>query len=256
MDPFLEFQEWEDFHYSFNATVRDALSSRLAPRYLVRANKRVYVESPGDPDPLFLRPAVRVLCKEETAGGTAVAAEPATSLEPFQRELPIPEERREVYLLIRLQETKEVVTVLETLSPANKRRGGDGRREYLKKREEVLQSHSHLVELDVLRGGARLPMMSPLPPGDYYAIASRRRRRPLAGVYAWTVRDRLPTISVPLKQGDPDVPLDLQEVFTTVYDRARYDLSLNYRADLQPPPRDDDVEWIRGLLLSGREQHP
>ena len=48
MDPFLEFQEWEDFHYSFNAAIRDALSSRLAPRYLVRAERRVYVEFPGD----------------------------------------------------------------------------------------------------------------------------------------------------------------------------------------------------------------
>ncbi len=52
------------------------------------------------------------------------------------------------------------------------------------------------------------------------------------------------------------MPLDLQAAFTTVYDRARYDLSLNYHVELQPPPRDDDVEWMRGLLVSGKGQRP
>jgi hypothetical protein len=157
-----------------------------------------------------------------------------------------------VYLLIRLRETMEVVTVLETLSPANKRADGDGRREYLDKREEVLQSRAHLVELDLLRGGVRLPTTTPLPEGDYYAIVSRRQRRPKAAVYAWTVRDRLPTIPVPLKAGDPDVPLDLQAAFNTVYDRARYDLSLDYEDRLEPPLSAANAEWSRRLIESAR----
>ena len=256
MDPILELQEWDDFHSRLNIVISELLAPRLAPRYFVRAERRVYVESPGEADPLFRRPDVSVLWTGETAGGTVVTVEPATSPEPIECELPIPEERRETYLLIRLQETMEVVTVLETLSPANKRPGGDGRREYLEKREEVLHSQSHLVELDLLRGGARLPMSSPLRPADYYAIVSRRQRRPRAAVYAWTVRDRLPTVLVPLKKEDPDVPLDLPAAFTTVYDRARYDLSVNYHVDLQPPPRDDDAAWMRGLLPSRQRQRP
>ncbi len=252
MDPFLESQEWEDFHYAFNGAIRDALAPRLAPRYVVRAERRVYVESPGEAGPLFRRPDVSVLWTGETAGGTAVGAGPEVSREPVPCELPVPEERRETYLLVRLQESMEVVTVIETLSPANKRVGGDGRREYLQKREEVLGSASHLVEFDFLLGGARLPMTTPLPPGDYYAIVSRRRRRPVADVYAWTVRDRLPTVPVPLKEGDPDVSLDLQAAFASVYDRARYDLSLNYSADLAAPLRAEDAEWMRGVLKADR----
>lgn len=247
MDPFLELQEWDDFHYSLYAAIRDALSPRLAPRYVVRAERRIYVEAPGEADPLFRRPDVSVLWTGETAGA-AVAVETATELEPLECELPVPEERRETYLLIRLLETMEVVTVLETLSPANKRPGGDGRREYLRKRDEVLQSGSHLVELDLLRGGARLPMRGPLPAADYYAIVSRSPRRPKALVYRWTIRDPLPAILIPLKQGDPDVSLDLQAAFASVYDVARYDLTVNYRVELQPPLCDRDAEWIRGLL--------
>jgi hypothetical protein len=112
----------------------------------------------------------------------------------------------------------------------------------------VLQSHAHLVELDLLRGGLRLPTVTPLPQGDYFAIVSRRPRCPKASVYAWPLRDPLPTIPVPLKKGDPDVPLNLQTVFNTVYDRARYDLSLNYHAELQPPLSEENADWMRRLV--------
>ncbi len=78
----------------------------------------------------------------------------------------------------------------------------------------------------------------------------------MADVYAWTLRDRLPTVPVPLKEGDPDVPLDLQAAFTSVYDRARYDLSLNYDAELPWPLREEDAEWMRGMVLSGKQQQP
>jgi hypothetical protein len=158
--------------------------------------------------------------------------------------------------VVRLRETREVVTVLETLSPRNKRHGSDGRREYLEKRREVLQSQTHLVELDLLRGGKRLPMKTRLPPATYYALVSRRRQ-PRAELYAWTVRDPLPTIPIPLKTGDPDVLLDLQAAFGTVYDRARYHLSLDYTRSLHPRLKEFDREWfqqrLEGWRALGRE---
>jgi hypothetical protein len=165
----------------------------------------------------------------------------------------MPEQRRETRVVLRDRETMDVVTVLETLSPANKRSGGDGRREYLRKREEILESRTHLVELDLLRGGERLPTVGPLPPGDYYAIVSRAERRPRAQLYGWTLRQQLPPIPVPLKQGDPDAILELQEVFTIVYDRARYDLSLDYTAGLAPPLDDAAAAWVGERLSALRK---
>jgi hypothetical protein len=44
------------------------------------------------------------------------------------------------------------------------------------------------------------------------------------------------------------VPLDLGAVFRTVYDRAAYDLSLDYRQDPQPPLEGEDAAWARKLL--------
>ena len=142
----------------------------------------------------------------------------------------------------------EVVTVIEVLSPGNKRPGSDGRREYLNKRETVLRSPAHLLELDLLRGGERLPTIEALPRADYYAFVCRARRRPLAEVYPWTLYQPLPSIPVPLAQGDPEIALDLQAVFTTVYDRAGYDYALDYAQPVAPPLSEDEQAWCAAIL--------
>jgi len=236
MAPFLEGEEWEDFHTTFNTVIRETLSPRLEPRYLIRVVRRVYVEHADEDSPQLRRADVAVLSTAtDQLGEAGQSSGGVATLAPVPCVLPMPEERRETYLVIRERDSRHIVTVIETLSPRNKRSGGEGRREYLRKREEVLCSETHLVELDLLRGGRRLPVVGSLPPGDYYAVVSRAHRRPRAEVYPWTLRQRLPVIPVPLAKGEPDVPVDLQAVFGTVYDRARYDLSLDYRQPLEPP---------------------
>src|SRR5207244_2356124 len=103
----------------------------------------------------------------------------------------------------------------------------------LEKRDELLQSSSHLVELDLLRGGERLPTVEPLPAGDHYAFVSRAPARPKVAVYAWPLRHPLPAIPIPLAGGDPDAFLDLQAAFTSAYDRALYSYSLDYRRPVE-----------------------
>lgn len=248
MDPFIEQQEWEDFHATFNTVIRETLGPIIKPRYLVRVERRVYVEHPSESDggkALRVGDVAIVTGDQESqtplrSGATAAVAEPVVC------PLAMPEERRETYLVIRDRELQMVVAVIETLSPANKRRGGDGWREYLTKRDQVIASPSHLVELDLLRGGSRLPMKRALPHGDYYAIVSRAERRPNADVYAWTLHQPMPTIRIPLLPEDDSVPLDLQHVFYTVYDRAAYELSLDYSAELDPPLSADDARFLNG----------
>ena len=80
------------------------------------------------------------------------------------------------------------MTIIELQSPSNKRSGGDGRRAYLQKRDEILSSQSHLIEIDLLRGGERLPIIEPLPPTDYHCFICRADKRPQASRYSWTVQ--------------------------------------------------------------------
>ncbi|HUG92567.1 MAG TPA: DUF4058 family protein [Planctomycetaceae bacterium] len=248
MDPFIEMQESSDFHGQFLSDIADDLNERAGPKYVVRYQRRVYVEQEAE-RPQHWEPDSAVLLAQPreapfgqaTGGGTATLA-------PVSVVLPIPQERREGYLTIRDTETLEIVTLIELLSPSNKRRRGKGRKIYLRKREEVLQTDVHLVELDLLRGGARMPTLVPLPPHDYSVIVSREELRPRADAYSWTLRDAMQKIPVPLLEGDPDLTLDLQELFARRYARARYEQTLNYSAPLEPPLSAGEAEWVANLL--------
>ena len=48
---------------------------------------------------------------------------------------------------------------------------------------------------------------------------------------------------MPLAGDDPDVALDLQSAFTTAYDGAGYDYSLDYRRAVEPALSDPDRAW-------------
>ena len=250
MDPFLENQEWEDFHSRMITALSDRLSPGVQPDYVVRVERRIYVERPDEDTDTFRRADVAILAMDS---GPAAGLHGSTDscAVAVECELPMSVERQETYLIVRERETMEVVTVIELLSPANKRHRSDGRREYLSKRNEFLSSSSHLVELDFLRGGERLPVIGSLPPGDLYAIVSRAYRRPRCSVYAWTLRNKLPTIPIPLKRGDADAQISLQEVFDIVWQRARYDLSLNYKTPLDPPFSAVESEWAKTVIEPG-----
>jgi hypothetical protein len=247
MDPFIEGDEWESFHSRFIAGISDALVLRLRPNYLVRTERRVYVEHSYE-EPRTTRPDLAIVRARQDRGRRSNTASTTAVLEPVECTLPGPVEVREKYLVIRRVKSSEVVTVIEVLSPGNKREGGRGREEYLAKRDEILQSKTNLIEIDLLRGGARLPTIEPLPPADYYAFVCRAKRRLRADVYGWSLQRSLPTIPVPLAPGDPEPPLDLQAVFNDVYDHVGYDYSLNYHRALTPPLEKADSKWVHHLL--------
>ena len=248
MDPYLEGPSWPDFHVLLIAELRTSLSERIRPKYIVEAERRVYLETdPYDPE-RFIRPDVaigvqpaRKTAGRETSGALAVA-------EPVTLTLPMPAEHREAYLTIRLRRPRRVVTVIEVLSPMNKKPRTMGREVYTAKRDGVLECKTHLVELDLLRGGERMPTVEPLPPADYYATVSRSDRRPTVDVYPWSLRQPLPSVPIPLEPEDPDVVLDLQAAFSAVYDRACLEYSLDYEGEVEPPLPEADAPWAKTLL--------
>jgi hypothetical protein len=103
-----------------------------------------------------------------------------------------------------------------------------------------------------LLGGRRLPMGRPLPPGDYYVLVSRSEHRPDCEVYAWTIRDPLPTIPIPLLAPDPDVVFDLGALFATAYKRGHYAGSIDYAAPLTVVRKSEDRAWAEGIARRAR----
>jgi len=240
MDPFIESQKWEDFHTSFVGILRETLVPSVRPQYMVEVERYVYVTCEEEEVVKIIAPDAVVADTGHAWRDSATTAGTAT-LQPVVHRIALPQ-RRQAYLVIRMRRNESVVTVIELLSPWNKTREA-GLAEYLGKRANVLHSTANLVELDLLRGGQRLPTVEPLQRGDFYAFVCRPRLRPEVDVFGWTLRDPLPTIPIPLAEGDADVAIDLQTVFTTTYDRAGYDYSLNYRDAVQPALSTEDTAW-------------
>jgi hypothetical protein len=161
--------------------------------------------------------------------------------------VPLPENVQERYLEIREPRTQEIVTVVEALSPANKRPGA-GMVEYLRKRNAVLSSHTNLVEIDLLRGGQRMPMLHPPAAYDYGVLVSRGQQPARAVLYRFSVRDSLPSFPLPLRPGEDDLPVDLAEVFAAAYDRGGFDLVLDYQVRPEPSLSDADAARADALL--------
>lgn len=247
MDPYIEDVEWEDFHLTFNTVMRELLQPTVRPRYIVRVERRIYLEHGIEEEDQQRVPDLAVLWTGQDAELPGTRIQSATATAPVECIIPSPQERRETYLVIREAQTDRLITVIETLSPSNKRRSSDGRQQYLAKREEILSSKTNLVELDLLRRGTRLPLLK-CPPGDYFGIVSRSYRRPKASVYAWTLRQALPTIQIPLQREDPEAALDLQQAFSTVYDRADYGGSIDYNSQLRTPLNESDEQWRKTLI--------
>jgi len=144
--------------------------------------------------------------------------------------------------------TGRVVTVIEVLSPTNKQPGEDGLDAYIEKRSEFIASLSNLVEIDLLRGGERLPMVGRLPPGDYYVYIGYAQRKPRVQVIAWPWRRSLPSIPIPLLPEDGEMLVELQEVFRAAYDPSFYERRLPYREPLVPPLSVEEEVWVKQRL--------
>ena len=155
---------------------------------------------------------------------------------------------KERYLEIRQVSDDTVITVVELLSPANKRRG-KGRNQYEEKRFKVLGSASHFVEIDLLRGEPRLPINNLQSPSDYYILVSRANLRPQAQLYPFSIRETFPTFLVPLKRLEESISVDMQSIFEGVVNRASYDLRINYTRSVPPPVlSSEDENWVEDLL--------
>lgn len=252
MDPYIESSGyWSEFHTSMVVAIRDELNARLPPGFAATVDVYVWLESsePGRSEQLR-EPDVYVTEEPGRPRGTAAAA----VADPETIVLPRTGTRRRRYVKIEDLSANRVVTVIELLSPSNKELGAD-RQRYLAKRDEYLANRLSLVEIDLLRGGRRLPLSDPQPRVvDYYIMVCRAWQYPQAGFYRFSMRDPLPDLRVPVVESLSDVVLSLRACMDRVYDGARYAAKLRYSEPLTPRPRKQDVAWLAGVVAGHRPQ--
>jgi hypothetical protein len=164
-------------------------------------------------------------------------------------ELPWVEEIVERYLEIRSAPDNEVITIIELLSHSNKS-SQRGREQYERKRMAALASMTHLVEIDILRAGDPMPMriVGNGHRTDYRIVVSRAYRRPRADIYLFGVRNSIPDFPIPLRPGEVEPILRLNQVLHDMYDRAGYDLAIDYDQQADPPLASEDAQWAAQLL--------
>ena len=125
--------------------MRRQLVPRIGPDYIIQLEKYVSIHDlPPEPRRLLGRPDLSVV----RAGSTAAGQPNFGGLEaPAEVLLPALDVERFAYLEIRDRRGREFVTVIELLSPSNKR-PGDDRQQYLAKRREIFRNDAHLVEVE------------------------------------------------------------------------------------------------------------
>ncbi len=248
MDPYLEAPAlWPDVHTSLMSIFREQLTPLLAPNYRAELETQVVIDRIDNGVQAVLPDVSVTHSTSAESPSAAVLAEPA----PVQVRVPIDTPTRLVSIHIRQRESETLVAVIELLSPVNKRRG-QGREAYLEKRRGFLSSPVHLIEIDLLRRFPRMPFDEDLPAAHYMVMVCDVGHRPNSSVWPISVRQPLPTIPIPLLPSDPSVPLDIGQALRTAYERARYDLRIDYGKPPDPPLSKTDAEWASALRLDRR----
>jgi hypothetical protein len=245
MDPYLEVPPyWSDFSPAFLTAIRNQLIPRVIPTYDVRLEEYLVLEHDDLPSHR-VKPDIVVSSKWESEGGaiqTLAMPQTATTIDLEYPDFDPLTQRR---LVLTHRGSGKVVTVLELLSPVNKTPGRDGIESYERKREELLTTSCHLIELDLLRSGERLPIKGNMPAGDYFAYIGRSERRPSCQIIGWGWQSVLPPIPMPLLPEDGEMQIDLAAAFRDAYEPAYYDRRLPYESTLRPPLTIEELAWIK-----------
>ncbi len=255
MNPYLEHPDlWSEVHSRLIVAIANAILPQLSLNYRVAIEKRIYLSISNE---LAGIPDVTIISRQSPTTLTTTNQYNSTSLlnhlEPTLVKLPIPETVKEGYLEIREGLAGKVITVIEILSPANKR-SGPGRDEYEKKRNKVLQQQTNLVEIDLLRGGKPMPLLGVKAKSDYRILVCQGEELPHGRLYAFTIRQPIPIFPVPLKLGETQPEVNLQELLQEIYEQARFDLAIDYLLEPVPPLSSKDREWANLILQEQKKR--
>lgn len=247
MNPYLEHPElFPGLHHLLISEIARFLSPQLRPKYRVAVEVRTYETSDenslqvGIPD-VTIRS--RKTADDSTTTNVAVA-EP--NVEPVKVRIPIDLIIKEGYLEVREVGTEALITTIEILSPSNKR-PGKGREKYLEKRKNVLETRTNLVEIDFLRKGEPMPIVDNIE-SHYRILVYRGDARPVADLYAFYLQNVIPSFSLPLRDGDREPVINLQELLNQVYEIYDYDLVVDYNQEAVLALSEEDKSWVDAIL--------
>lgn len=259
MDPYLEGALFHDVHQRLASEISDQLTPQIAPAYVARLATYYLATHGGAAGGVrIVYPDVDVARAKAEADNGKTIREAAISYDLDQRPkaaqvtppLLVPvwqlHDIELVTVEIRDSAGNELVTAIEILSPANKHQPSFG--QYHEKRLAYLRSQVNLLEVDLLRDGLRPVEIESIPATPYYVFLSRATDRDHIAIWPIPLANSLPVVAVPLRPQDGDALLDLGAALASIYDRARYDLSIDYRQPPEPPLDGDEAAWAATII--------
>jgi hypothetical protein len=242
MDPYMEEpQIWRGFHHYLADEIVRRLSRDLGTKYYADVEVEVAIEEVTVSQATAVYADAAVLDRSkgtgmgEPAGRAAIAIPEA----PVHRAVRLSDEIKLRSVRVVQSASGDLVTTIEILSPFNKR-GGGPTEAYRKKRNRILLSSVHLVEIDLLRGGERPGPEVREPPLDAeYVVLVNRANGPdfrTSEIWPLALSDPLPVIPIPLLPPDPDVALDLSGTVLSIYESYGYERRIDYSREV-PLPR-------------------
>jgi hypothetical protein len=223
MNPYMEDPAaWAGVHLHILAALGQQLAPQLRPRYRVHTERYMQIgEMPR------FRPDLRLQREKSPRGELHPSDVAVTEATRIAEDVPVRHQDAPPHLEI-LDERGGIVTVIELLSPINKQ--GEYQ-DFLRKRYQLLKSGVHLVELDLLRDGQRIPASSDIDT-PYVCLVSRAHDYPQTPLWTFTFADACPILPVPLHPDDPDVKLQPGLAVAQAY-AVEFEGFVDYKAD--PP---------------------
>jgi hypothetical protein len=248
MNPYIERDAvWSDFHWEYIKAIKKALVPQVRPEFFVKIGEQIYIRTDEESRHLVGLGDVSV-----TKTSIQPEANGAVGLLEAPVRLRVPQaayEEKVPFIEIFDKEYQSLVTVIELLSPSNKRKKKD-REQFIGKREQILESSVNYVEIDLLRGGRRMPLAD-MPVCAYCVMVSPADDRPEVGFWPIGLRDPLPVIPIPVSETKTNVRIALQDLLHQVYDEAAYgDYIYNDRPE--PRLRREDAAWAKLVLAATR----
>jgi hypothetical protein len=253
MDPYLE-PSWANVHVLMIGAIAASLKRVLPAGLQARPEEEIRVEELAGEHLAGYRPDV-ALVDASRYDASAPSRPSATAVaEPIKLAYHVGPIKLRHVSIVDARDGNRVVTAIEVLSPWNKL-SGTLNIDYVKKLRAYQQAGANWVEVDLLRSPrdrliVRWDSLGPEQRGTYLTTVFDAQRHELLA-YPIGLRERLPVIAIPLREGDAAVPLDLQVVLDRVRDDGPFD-ELDYAEPLDPPLSDDDQAWLRERLAQAR----
>ncbi|MCY2964752.1 MAG: DUF4058 family protein [Planctomycetota bacterium] len=261
MDPYLE-AHWGDVHTRLIVYTGDQLRPQLPGDLKVRVEERISVQDPDSTErPVGYIPDVRILAKRPEGSLSPSSAASATlvldAADPVLVPRMVEPATERTLQILDTRSGNRIVTTIEILSPGNKL-DAKGRVAFRKKQWQLAESGVNLVEIDLLRDGEYV-LIAPweaVPAscrGTYRVAVSRATDPDNIEMYRVPLRERLPTIRIPLRAGDCDVLLNLQALIEAAYENGGYD-DIDYGGEPEPPLWKEDADWANELLRAAQRR--